>query len=251
MAPKRSERTLFLAWQDSRSRQWFPVGRLDADTSRSTFRFRYTGGAERAQLEGGFSLAADFPELKGDYRSPVLFPLFGNRIMPTERPDFADYVQILDLPARADPIEILAVDGGSHVTDAFEVFPKLEKGNDGNFRCRFFLHGWRYVNSTAQTRLDRVAVDDRLHVTLELSNPVARVAVQLQTLDYHVIGWAPRYLVKDLMMALAESPGTCVAHVVRVNPLPAPSQQRLLIELAGNWGRHEPMTDRDFQPLVE
>ena len=106
-------------------------------------------------------------------------------------------MQILDLPARADPIEILAVDGGSHVTDAFEVFPKLEKGTDGNFRCRFFLHGWRYVNSTAQTRLDRVAVDDRLHVTLELSNPVARVAVQLQTLDYHVIGWAPRYLVKD------------------------------------------------------
>ena len=246
-----SERTLFLAWQDSRSRQWFPVGRLDADTSRSMFRFRYTGGAERAQLEGGFSLAADFPELKGDYRSSVLFPLFGNRIMPTERPDFADYVQILDLPARADPVEILAVDGGSHVTDAFEVFPKLEKGTDGNFRCRFFLHGWRYVNPTAQVRLDRVAVDDRLHVTLELSNPVARVAVQLQTLDYHVIGWAPRYLVKDLMMAMAESPGTCVAHVMRVNPLPAPSQQRLLIELAGNWGRHEPMTDRDFQPLVE
>jgi hypothetical protein len=53
------------------------------------------------------------------------------------------------------------------------------------------------------------------------------------------------------MMAMAESPGTCVAHVARVNPLPAPSTQRLLIELAGNWGSHEPMTDTDFQPLVE
>ena len=244
-------RTLFLAWQDGRSRQWFPVGRLDADTHQASFRFRYTGGAERAQQEVGFALAPDFPELQKDYRSPVLFPLFRNRVMPSERPDFADYLEILDLPARADPIEILAMDGGYHVIDAFEVFPKLEKSADGSFRCRFFLHGWRYVNRTAQTRLDRVVVDDRLHVTLELSNPVARVAVQLQTLDYHVIGWAPRYLVKDLMMAMAESPGTCVAHVVRVNPLPAPSQQRLLIELAGNWGRHEPMTDRDFQPLVE
>lgn len=199
----------------------------------------------------GFSLAADFPKLKEDYRSPVLFPLFRNRIMPSERPDFAGYLQILDLPTQADPIEILAVDGGSHVTDAFEVFPQLEKGADDSFRCRFFLHGWRYVNPTAQQRLDRVAQTERLHVTLELSNPVARVAVQLQTLDYHVIGWAPRYLVKDLMMAMAESPGTCVAHVVRVNPLPAPSQQRLLIELAGNWGGHEPMTDPDFRPLVD
>lgn len=246
-----SARTLFLAWQDSRSRQWFPVGRLDADLQRSAFRFRYTGGAERARQEVGFRLAPDFPQLKEDYRSAALFPLFRNRIMASERPDFPDYLESLDLPARADPIEILAVDGGHHVTDAFEVFPKLAKGADGGFRCRFFLHGWRYVNLNAQARLERVAPDDRLHVTLELSNPVARVAVQLQTLDYHVIGWAPRYLVKDLMMAMAESPGTCVAYVVRVNPLPAPSQQRLLIELAGNWGPHEPMTDGDFQPLVE
>lgn len=246
-----AERTLFLAWQDSRSRQWFPVGRLDADLQHPGFRFRYTGGAERAQREVGFPLAVDFPKLEEDYRSAVLFPLFRNRIMAAARPDYAEYLEILDLPAQADPIEILAVDGGYRVTDAFEVFPKLAKNADGGFRCRFFLHGWRYVNPTAQARLDRVVVDDRLHVTLELSNPVTRVAVQLQTLDYHVIGWAPRYLVHDLMMAMAESPGTCVAHVVRLNPLPAPSQQRLLIELAGNWGGHEPMTDRDFQPLVD
>ena len=162
--------------------------------------------------------------------------------MQSGRPDFSDYLQILDLPAQADPMEILAVDGGHQVTDAFEVFPKIEKGADGSFRCRFFLHGWRYVNRIAQARLERVASDDRLHVTLELSNPITRIAVQIQTLDYHVIGWAPRYLVKDLMMAMAESPGTCVAHVVRVNPLPAPSRQRLLIEMAGNWGSHDPMT---------
>jgi hypothetical protein len=246
-----SARTLFLAWQDNRSRQWFPVGRLDADPAQSKFRFRYTGGAERAQQEAGFPLAVDFPTLREDYRSAVLFPLFRNRIMAAARPDYAEYLEILDLPAHADPIEILAVEGGYRVTDAFEVFSKLEKNADGSFRCRFFLHGSRYVNTTGQERFARVTADERLHVTLELSNPVARVAVQLQTLDYHVIGWAPRYLVKDLMMAMAESPGTCVAHVARVNPLPAPSTQRLLIELAGNWGSHEPMTDTDFQPLVE
>ena len=245
-----SARTLFLAWQDKRSRQWFPVGRLDADPEHSKFRFRYTSGAERAQRDVGFPLAADFPSLREDYRAPELFPLFRNRISTFGRADFVTYVKNLDLSVQADPIEILSVDGGASGTDAFEVFPKVAKGDDGGFRCRFFLHGWRYVNATAQARLDRVVADDRLHVTLELSNPVARVAVQLQTLDYHVIGWAPRYLVKDLMMAMAESPGTCVAHVVRVNPLPAPSKQRLLIELAGNWGSHEPMTDVDFRPLV-
>ena len=246
-----SARALFLAWQDKDgSRQWFPVGRLDADLALSSFRFRYTGGAVRAQEEVGFLPAVDFPELRADYRSTELFPLFKNRVMARGRPDFTDYLKALDLQEQADPVEILSVDGGYRPTDAFEVFPKIEKGADGGFRCRFFLHGWRHVNRVAQERLGELSAEEQLYVTLELTNPVAGVAVQLQTLDYHVIGWAPRYLVNDLMMAMAESPGTYAAHVVRVNPLPAPSEQRLLVELTGNWGRHEPMADGDFEPLV-
>lgn len=243
-------RTLFLAWQDNESRQWFPVGRLDADVQRSEFRFRYTGGAARAQKEVGFRLTADFPGLRDDYRASELFPLFRNRIMTRGRPDFADYVASLDLRAEADPVEILAADGGHRVTDTFEVFPKIEKGTDGGFLCRFFLHGWRYANGDAQKRLDRLVPYEGLHVALELTNDAAPLAVQIQTRDYHMIGWAPRYLVKDLMMAVAEGPGTCIAQVIRLNPLEAPSRQRLLIQMKGNWGSHEPMTDQDFEPLV-
>ena len=147
-------RTLFLAWQDNGSRQWFPVGRLDADVDRAEFRFRYTGGAERAQREVGFPLTVEFPGLREDYRASELFPLFKRRIMTPGRPDFADYLKTLDLRAEADPVEILAVDGGYRVTDTFEVFPKIDKGADGGFRCRFFLHGWRYANQSAQGRLD-------------------------------------------------------------------------------------------------
>lgn len=245
------ERALFLAWQDrDGSRQWFPIGRLDADMYRSAFRFRYTGGAERAQREVGFLPALDFPNLHDDYRSSELFPLFRNRVMTPGRPDFADYLRTLDLHADADPIEILSVDGGFRVTDAFEVFPKIEKGADGRFRCRFFLHGWRHVNDRGRARMEQLEPDESLYVTLELTNPATGVAVQIQTLDYHVIGWAPRYLVRDLMVAMAGGPGAYAARVVRVNPLPAPSRQRLLIELTGNWGSHEPMADGDFVPLV-
>ena len=71
-----SARALFLAWQDKDgSRQWFPVGRLDADLRQPCFRFRYTGGAERAQKEVGFLPAVDFPELRADYHSPELLAL--------------------------------------------------------------------------------------------------------------------------------------------------------------------------------
>ncbi len=64
-----------------------------------------------------------------------------------------------------------------------------------------------------------------------------------------MIGWTPRYLVHDLVAAMAEFPDYS-AHVARVNPQPAPSRQRLLIEMRGRWETHDPMTGEDFIPLT-
>lgn len=244
-----SAKTLFLAWQEKQSRQWFPVGQLDADVEGSLYRFCYIGGAKRAKEDAGFEPLLDFPRLSEEYRSSELFPLFGNRVIAPGRPDRTDYLKNLDLPENADPVEILSVNGGSRVTDAYEVFPKLAKRADGSFTCRFFLHGWRHVNQSAQKRIDCLTKDEELYVTLELTNPVTALAVQIQTTDYHMIGWAPRYLVADLVAAMAESPQYS-AHVVRVNPQPAPSKQRVLLEMRGHWETHEPMSNEDFQPLV-
>ena len=74
--------------------------------------------------------------------------------------------------------------------------------------------------------------------------------MQIQSTDYHMIGWAPRYLAHDLAVALAGLPSSCCARVVQVNPMPVPSEQRVLIEMSGNLGDHEPMSGLDFQPLV-
>ena len=250
-------KTLFLAWQDAQdedmpagSRLWFPIGRLDTDDGAFPYRFRYTKGVEDAQLSVGFPPLPDFPEFDGDYRAAELFPLFQNRVMAPRRPDFADYLRALDLEEEADPIEILSANGGRRATDTFEVFPKLVKGDDGSFVCRFFLHGWRYVSQAAQDRLLCLQTDEPLTIALELNNPVDEMAVQVQTSDYHMLGWAPRYLVRDLAMAMAESGGEYSARVVRVNPLPVPSSQRVLVELRGNWSEYEPMSGEDYKPLV-
>lgn len=241
-----STKTLFLAWQERRTegRPWFPVGRLDVEPS--LYRFRYIGGAKRA----GYLPLIDFPDLYGDYSSPELFALFRNRVMAKGRPDRLDYLRYLDLSADATPVEILSVNGGTRVTDAYEVFPKLEKDADGYFTCRFFLHSWQRVSKAAQERLDELKPEEELYVTLELTNPATKLAVQLQTTDYCMIGWTPRYLVSDLVRAMAEGPNDYTAKVVRVNPMPAPSRQRVLIEMRGRWKKHEPMSGKDFQPLA-
>lgn len=245
-------KTLFLAWQDKKeaSRQWFPVGRLDVDVEHSRYRFRYISGAERAEKEAGFPPLIDFPQLNRDYQSSELFPLFRNRVIAPGRADRLDYLRYLDLTENADPVEILSVSGGSRMTDAYEVFPKIEKDVTGSFTCRFFLHGWRYVNEPARDRIARLKPEEELYVTLELTNPATKLAVQIQTTDYYMIGWAPRYLVDDLTKAMAETPDGYKAKVVRINPQPAPSKQRVLIEMSGCWDKHEPMTGEDFKPLV-
>ena len=243
-------KTLFLAWQDSDpSRAWFPVGQLDADVKHSLYRFRYIGGAKRAQEKAGFPLLIEFPSLKEHYQSSELFPLFQNRVMNRKRPDFADYLKSLDLSGKVDPIEILSVNGGQRVTDAYEVFPKIEKDDTGQFTCRFFLHGLRRVNQAAQDRINRLEPGEKLHLTLELTNPATGLAVQIQTEDYHMIGWAPRYLVTDLSAEMTKSPEYS-ANVVRVNPQSAPSMQSVLIEMRGRWENHEPMSSADFTPLA-
>ena len=87
-------KTLFLAWHDKvRSHQWFPIGRLDADVELPEYRFRYTGGAARAQQELNYPPLLSFPQLHRDYRSSALFYQFQNRVMKPNRPDFADHVQ--------------------------------------------------------------------------------------------------------------------------------------------------------------
>ena len=250
------ERTLYVAWQDkATSRLWFPVGRLDADMDRCQFRFRYTKGAERAKQEMDFAEFHEFPSLATAYRSATLFAFFRNRIIAPKRADRLNYLRNLDLDTDADPFEILSVNGGSRVTDSFELFPMSKKCSDGTFSCRFFLHGWRYVSEQARSRTDRLVQDEELDLSLDEKNPVDKPAIAICTRENEDqdgvrIGWTPRYLVRDLAAVLSNDPHTLRARVVRLNPQPAPSTQRLLIELNGNWGSHTPMSDPDLIPLV-
>ena len=248
-----SQKPLFLGWRDPLAHRWYPVGRLDVHNSLPQYSFGYTHGAEEAAAQSGFVPLYDFPDFYHRYTSHGLFPLFKNRVMNNQRKSFHEYLSFLDIhEAAPDPLGILAVDGGYRATDNFQVFPKIQKQENGAFRCRFFLHGWRHTNVDVQKVIDSLHSGETLYVTVELTNPETQLAIQIQTTDYHMIGWAPRYLVDDLVKAMAHAPGDYQARVVKINPVPAPSMQRVLIELSGHWPPdHEPMSADEFQLLSE
>jgi len=247
-------KTLFLAWQDQvKTRSWYPIGRLDADPSAQAYSFRYVRGAERARTEAGFKPLESFPQLAETYTSKELFPIFLNRVLSRGRSDFNEWVEQLALsPETADPIDLLSLSGGARQTDSLEVFPKIEPQADGGFKCRFFLHGTHHLNDNARERIKRLETGEQLQVAVELNNPVTDLALQLQTgnNDYYVIGWAPRYLINDFFRAISQTQSKLLAHVVRLNPEPAPSKQRVLIEIQGILPPgYQPMTDGDYQLL--
>ncbi len=254
-------KTLFLAWQATRpgpgsstaSRAWYPVGRLDSLPDEKVYRFVYTEGAQRAIAEAGFAPLDAFPHFDQVYEDDRLFPLFQNRLINPRRSDYPAFVERMALdPMLADPIEILALSEGRRETDHLQVFPQINARRDGSFACRFFVHGWRHLNLPSQERLKLLREDETLRVAVEMNNPFSRIAIQMQSADdCFVLGWAPRYLADDLLHALTTEPASVVARVRQVNLPPAPSQQRVLVELKGRFpASYKPMDTSDFQPLL-
>lgn len=245
--------SFYLAWRSPAPLwSWFPIGRLDVNKEKHSYRFAYTKGAKLAHKVAGLESLDAFPDFKKVYEAKELFPLFRARVLDPQREDFREYLDFLDMSSdRVDQLDILAISGGERQTDQLEVFPRIERRADDSFRCRFFIHGWRFVNEAAQERIGELTPGDPLQVAVELNNPRTTVAIQLQThRDYHVIGWTPRYLVRDLSEVIDASPAKIVARVVKVNPSSAPAKFRVLVELEGKWPKkYKPMSSEEFQLL--
>ena len=199
----------------------------------------------------GFEPLVSFPDFKEDYQSEKLFPLFHNRVLSSKRADFPEYIEWLGLTReQADPISILSVSGGTRVTDNLQTFPKIEAGPDGSFQMRFFAHGLRHLPEASRERAARLIAGEKLRVMIEVNNPATRLAVTLHADDYVMVGWAPRYLVDDLVKCIPQAPEIEVT-VVKVNHLHAPLNQSILVEYSGKTSTdHTLMSSPDFTPLI-
>ena len=238
--------TLYIAGRSPEDwRRWAPFGRLDLDLARSWYRFRHVRGSNRAVELDLWVPVPGFRELGGDYQSDRLFPVFQNRVMNRRRPDLPNYLESMDLGPSVDPIHALWVDGGYRVTDWLYVFPRLMRGEDRAFRCRFFVHRWRHAGPDVPQRLEALEPGDQVHLVPETPNSPA---VAIRTEDEELVGWIPMFLAHEI--ALAPSSARYEARVVRLNPPPHPSSHRVLIETACFWENHEPMSEEDFEPLV-
>jgi hypothetical protein len=245
-----ADRALFVTWLDPDRRSIMPVARLVHHGGREgdLYEFRYIRGALEA-TERGFQPFIAFPELDRVYRSRSLFPFFANRVMPTTRPDYMEYVEVLGLdPTEADSIAILGRSGGRRETDRIEVVPTPTRDETGAYTTYFLLRGVRYIPG-AEERIARLSSGERLFWMLDAQNESNPGAVALRSADKCLLGYIPDYLVTDAATFIAREVPMNV-YTERVNRPPAPLHHRVLCRLEARWpDDFVPFQDERFQPI--
>jgi hypothetical protein len=238
---------LYLAWRQPDLR-WWPVGRLSRP--HTEFVFQYTQGARSAQ-SAGFRPLLSFPEIEEIYASSKLFPLFANRLMPESRPEYSRFVEWLDLPSgERDPLILLARSGGRRETDTFEVFPEPERTAGPGFQTTFFVHGLRHRSEPAALEALRLTTGSEVWLEPDAANPVDPDALEVTTDRGTHIGFAPRYLCRDLRLLRENAPVQAKALVRRVNLPPTPMQFRVLCTFEAPWpDGFRPFAGPDFAPI--
>ena len=243
--------TLYLAWQDAKSRRWFPVGRLDSDEDAKPeqYQFSYIHGAHKARESADFLAVPGFPEMADAYQSSRLFPFFRNRLMNLGRHGRPEYLHQLGLDIDGwNPL--LELSAAASYNDNFELFPDIVAGSDGQFASRFILHGLRHRKPDAIRRTESLEPGEELELSAQTDNPEAALAIMVCTRDGYHIGWLPRYLVDDLQEDGDWVISDAKATVVQVNH-DAPLSHRLLIDFSGKLPPGFRMADLpQYQPIA-
>jgi len=242
---------LFVTWRSPKTHSIIPVGRLIYRDHDGLYEFVYIHNVEEA-LRQGFMPFLDFPFKGQFYLSPQLFPLFANRVLPTNRPEFQEYTKALGLSAEmVDPMQILARTGGRRETDQIEMFPlPIPDPQTGTFVTYCLIRGIRYMPQPfVEERIAGLKANEPLLFLFDVQNKYDRHAVATRTQEGLLLGYLPAYLVDDLRKILTAS-AQCHAFVERVNPPPAGVHHRLLCRIEGCWpdGYIAFSTDR-YQPI--
>jgi hypothetical protein len=227
-----------------------PVGVLTqtANETGSAFRFVYLKMAER---QDDFDPLPGLIDLHRAYEARSLFPVFANRVMPRERPDYGSFVEQLDLTLETDPFEVLARSEGVRTTDRIEVFPYPHRTDGGALTTLFFARGIRHLDGASEA-VDQLCDGDELTLAEEPDNKINPRAMLLSTATGEQVGWAPDYLLEtihQLRELNEELPSVIVEHV---NPSTVASHLRLLCRLSAPWPLgFEPLSGPEFQPIVD
>lgn len=222
--------SVYLVWQDHISRLWHPVAKLTRKDG--YFLFSYTRGAAKLDRFKAFVRMEDMSKV---YRSDDLFPMFKNRIIPPNRPEFYKTLEWVDMDKNEyDPLSYLAYTGGARNTDNYMIIPIPVEIN-GVYTFKFLVSGVRYLSSDSMQAIESLQVGEELSYRFEENNQHDKNAILLETREQTKIGYCPRYLAEDFKKLILNDSLESGEFIVEKVNLDAPSQFRILCSFSTKW----------------
>ena len=244
---------LFVTWRSPKTHSILPVGRLIYRDHDGLYEFAYINKVQEA-VQQGFMPFLDFPFLGQFYLSHQLFPLFANRVLPINRPEFREYTRALGLSAgyrRTRCVSSLGPVGGEKPTRSRCSRLPVPDPHTGAFVTHCLLRGHQVYASTLRRGPD-CRPQGRNDPLMLLFGRAERVRRDRDR------GTDPRLRPARLSSGLLEqrkcgnfSPRapTAGSFVERVNPPPAGVHHRLLCRVEGCWpAGYIPFSTEDYQP---
>lgn len=236
--PSTTPMRLVVAWQHPDGGLIEPVGFVSYDGR--LFRFGYIRNAESIT---GFQPLLGFDDLRSEYVSEQLFPLFAQRAMDARRPDYGRYVASLGLSGQPEPWQQIARSQGRRRGDTLQLIPEPVIRN-GTLTYPFLVNGIRHVHEEplrleggdmriskddVEAALKSLKPDGYLGLVSEPRNPKNACAIVVVTASGIPVGWVPDLLADDIHRLMKSvSVQVTTAHV---NGADAPSHLRLLARL--------------------
>lgn len=225
---------LLLAWKSPKTHDWIPVGRLSHKDNK--YIFKYTYAAKESADNNIFTPFVKMPDVNQRYESLELFPVFQNRLLPKSRPEYASYLDWLNLKEEnLSPLEELARSGGIRVTDNLQLFPVPEK-TSGKYEVLFFSHGMRHLPASYIERINHLNHGNKLYLLADLQNDYDQFALALRTGDPpELVGYVPRFFARDFnKLIMCNKPHNVFVSVEKIN-VHAPIQFKLLCRIETTW----------------
>lgn len=145
----------------------------------------------KSALAKGFTLLPAFPEDRKEatpYRSAKLFPTFAQRVPSDRRPDFGAFLDAWRLLKSDDPLVMLAVSGGTQVTDRIELAEMRAESDDLSRPLTLRVAGQKHYDGASDVR-----VGDVLRLQHESENAFDPHATQILLLAHDkTVGYVPR-----------------------------------------------------------
>lgn len=236
---------LILAWKNTETRIWTPVGILNFYNNK--YYFNYTNGAK----VDNFIPFGQMNDKTMTYVSDKLFPIFQNRLLSKSRPEYEDYLNWLDIDVdKNNNILELSRSRGIRATDELQLFPIPEKNVDGNYEVLFFSHGISHMAEHYFERLPNLSKDEKLLILKDIQNEVDPSALILRTKSdpVELVGYCPSFFVDDFNKLINLNGTNKINVSVQKVNLNAPLQLKLLCKLTTPWPENfEAFDKNDFK----